>query len=206
MKNSKGKGNRFEREFSKELSKWFTHNQRDDIFWRTHSSGGRATMRQKRVGQKTTSGQDADIGATDPIGQPLIDMLTLELKNGYSKGPKEISFQGLLENRSISIKGFTEWLDQLLISKNNAKSPYWALIWKRDGVEPFVVTDDRLKDCILRSSRSVSKAHPQGVIYFHYKKSGINLHIIPVSLLWSCDPEALLIEMGQHPKINLSKW
>lgn len=79
------KGSKWEREFCKILSLWWTQCEkpRDDIFWRTASSGGRATQRSKKKQQ--TFGQYGDVQATDPIGQPLIDLCSIELKRGYSK-------------------------------------------------------------------------------------------------------------------------
>jgi len=41
------KGSSFEREICTILSKWWTNNERDDVFWRTAGSGARATTRSK---------------------------------------------------------------------------------------------------------------------------------------------------------------
>ena len=41
------KGGAWEREFSKYLSLWITEGERDDVFWRSSQSGGRATQRAK---------------------------------------------------------------------------------------------------------------------------------------------------------------
>ncbi|MBM3120244.1 MAG: hypothetical protein FJ006_12010, partial [Chloroflexi bacterium] len=58
------KGASFERDISRQLSLWWTHGERDDVFWRSSMSGGRATVRAKK-GQKTAY-QNGDITATDP--------------------------------------------------------------------------------------------------------------------------------------------
>ena len=80
---AKRKGSSFERSFCKGLSKWWTHGNREDVFWTTAGSGGMATNRAKRGG--SAFAQYGDVQATDPIGQPFIDYCTVELKNGYNK-------------------------------------------------------------------------------------------------------------------------
>lgn len=75
------KGSSFEREICKQLSLWWTEGSRDDIFWRTAGSGGRATNRAK-VG-KETSGAYGDLTFTNPIGADLLKLCCFELKRGY---------------------------------------------------------------------------------------------------------------------------
>jgi len=77
------KGSQFEREVSKELSLWWSGGTRLDIFWRTPGSGAMAKTRSKTGG--SALGQHGDIQATDPIGQPMIDVCSIELKKGYFK-------------------------------------------------------------------------------------------------------------------------
>ena len=77
-----GKGGGFEREISVKLSKWYSGNTRDDIFWRTDSSGGRFTSRKKAG--KELENQAGDITYRDVIGKPLIDKYNFEFKTGYS--------------------------------------------------------------------------------------------------------------------------
>lgn len=78
-----GKGDQFERDISRDLSEWWTDGDRDDIYWRTSQSGGRATTRRKKG--KSTKNQCGDVAATDPIGLPLVQLMTIELKRGYPK-------------------------------------------------------------------------------------------------------------------------
>ena len=81
------KGPENERVFCKLLSRWWSEGldlpSNDAIFWRTSISGGRATTRKKK-GLKT-AGSYGDVAAIDPIGQPLIEVCTIELKKGYTK-------------------------------------------------------------------------------------------------------------------------
>ena len=66
------KGSAFEREISKSLSLWYTEGERDDIFWRSSQSGGRATTRAKK-GKKTAASY-GDITALDNRGEPFTDL------------------------------------------------------------------------------------------------------------------------------------
>jgi len=77
------KGSSFEREIAKLLSLWWSEGMRDDVFYRSHASGGRFTMRRKSG--KDTALQGGDITASDPIGEPLVREWSIEIKTGYGK-------------------------------------------------------------------------------------------------------------------------
>ena len=77
--NSKKKGNKYERIISKKLSLWLSNGERDDLFWRTQSSGGRFTQRMK-VGKKTVN-QDGDISSTTSESEAFSNMFMIECKN-----------------------------------------------------------------------------------------------------------------------------
>lgn len=64
------KGAAFERECCRRLSLWLTDGKRDDLFWRSSMSGGRATL-QHRKG-KTNLAQVGDICAIDSEGEKLL--------------------------------------------------------------------------------------------------------------------------------------
>lgn len=83
----KNKGGNFEREIAKKLSLWWTNNEREDIFYRSHSSGARFTSRKKAG--KDTALQSGDITASDPIGAPLIEKWSIEIKTGYGNKNKD---------------------------------------------------------------------------------------------------------------------
>jgi len=72
------KGSAFERSVCKDLSLWITYGERDDIFWRTAMSGGRATI-GLRAGN-VRGAQAGDIGAIDPIGLGLLRHFVVEAK------------------------------------------------------------------------------------------------------------------------------
>ena len=133
MAKGHGKGSNFERAICKQLSLWWTGGERDDVFWRTSTSGARAKTRCE-VGQ-STFGQYGDIQATDPVGQPLIDMFTFELKVGYGHS----SIADVLDKGPKSAQqNWEKWVEQVRGDQRNAGSLFWALITKRDRREPVI--------------------------------------------------------------------
>ena len=70
------KGSQFERQIAKELSKWFSRGERDDLFWRTAGSGARATTRMKQ--NIDTANSAGDLGFLHLEGKPFIDICLIE--------------------------------------------------------------------------------------------------------------------------------
>lgn len=120
------KGGQFERDLCKKLSLWWTNGERSDIFWRTSGSGARAKTRSKQ-GQRTF-GQYGDIQATDPIGQPLIDVFTIEAKKGYNNH----GFFDAVESFGKKDTMWEKFIKQAKEDCKNAGTKGWMLIWKRD--------------------------------------------------------------------------
>ena len=128
-----GKGSDFERSICKQLSLWWTDNERDDVFWRTAGSGAMAKTRSKS--NRQTFGQYGDIQATDPIGQPLIDLCSIELKRGYSR----TTFHDILDaSNKAAEQQYHTFINQARTDAHNAKAKYWVLITKRDRREPLI--------------------------------------------------------------------
>lgn len=134
----KQKGSNFEREICKKLSLWVSEGKRDDLYWRSAMSGGRATVRSK-VG-KTTINQLGDITAVDPLGFPLTDKFVLECK----------SYKSLSWESFVYGKGFIweTWEIVKKISYANSRRPF--LILKQNKKDVVVAFDyntiGRLKD------------------------------------------------------------
>jgi len=127
MAKCKDKGTQFEREICKQISLWWTENERDDIFWRSSNSGGRATVRDRQ--SKQTFGQYGDVQATDPIGQPLIDLCTIEIKRGYGNA----SVGDVVDKSPTAAE--QKWEKFVMQAKGDAEkagSVAWLLITKRD--------------------------------------------------------------------------
>src|SRR5574343_1504424 len=121
------KGSAFEREVCKKLSLWWTHGERDDVFWRTAGSGARATTRSK--GGRKTFGQYGDVQATDPIGQPLIDLFSIEIKRGY---PQATLSTVLDASPKMKRQPLLLFADQALRSCEQSGAWSWMVIHKRD--------------------------------------------------------------------------
>ena len=129
----------------KQLSLWWTAGVRDDVFWRTSNSGGRSKVRSR--GGRGTFGQYGDIQATDPIGQPLVDLCTIELKRGYKHTIGDVldAPTGAIEQQW---EGFTR---QAAGDAANAGAPFWLLITRRNQRAAVVFMPEllyrRLNDC-----------------------------------------------------------
>lgn len=127
------KGSAFEREFCKDLSLWWTYGEREDVFWRSSNSGGRATVRAS-VG-KTTAGQHGDVAAIDEIGIPFLQLVTIELKRGYSKN----TIQDVFDKKSHAAQQqWEKFYEQTVRSGLNAGSKSWLMIHRRDQRDPLV--------------------------------------------------------------------
>lgn len=121
------KGADYERATCRLLSLWWTEGQRDDVFWRSSMSGGRATVRGKQG--KQTAGHCGDIAATDPTASPFTKAVTVELKRGYSAS----SFADALDRPKLSAQQPWEaFVEQADIAHKLAGSFAWLLIQRRD--------------------------------------------------------------------------
>jgi len=132
------KGSKFEREISKRLSLWWTYGERDDVFWRSSQSGGRATQRAK-FGKKT-HGSYGDIAALDPIGEPLMKFATIELKCGGTHGSPWELYESIPPKKNAQ-KPFEKAITQAKRSAEQAESKGWVLIVKRDFKQPILYID-----------------------------------------------------------------
>jgi len=130
---SNTKGSVFEREICKQLSLWLTEGKRDDVFWRTACSGGRATNRAK--GNKKTSGGYGDITFLNPAGESLLKLFCFELKCGYSKQKSKGKVISVLSYIDCFGKGKTIlelFWEQAIESTEQAGAHFPIVIFKRD--------------------------------------------------------------------------
>lgn len=151
MKNPSRKGSAFERAVCRRLSEWWTDGKRDDIFWRTTTSGARATSRA--VKGRSTYGQYGDIQATDPMGEPLLKLICFELKCGYPL----VSVGDLLDTVNGG-KVWNEWIKKAKTSAEGAKSLYWMIVFKKGRRQPMVIYPKGLHDDFGRGAENVLRS------------------------------------------------
>jgi len=172
VKIGKGKGSSFERAICKELSTWWTNYEREDVFWRTSGSGARATTRSKS-GQRTF-GQYGDVQATDPIGQPLIDLCTIEIKKGYSREP----FGNLVEHSTHAtpkLCAFSDFIRQVQKDARYAGSHSWLLITKRDIRTTMIFMPVKLYNVLSIRTPLLKKSE---CVYIKYRDVGNKLRMV----------------------------
>jgi len=158
------KGSNFEREVCKQLSLWWSKDKRDDIFWRTAGSGAMAKTRSKS--NRKTFGQYGDIQATDPIGQPLIDLVSIELKRGYSKS----TFADLIDRpKNAAEQMYESFIHQAIQDYINSSAQSWWLIVKRDRREPIIITPFSFSIKLRNAGSLIRRTSPSFFLYttFH---------------------------------------
>lgn len=176
MKSSKG--GEFERAVAKQLGLWWTQNlpePRDDIFWRTSQSGGRATTRAK-IG-KTTANAQGDLTFTDPIGAPFVDKFLLELKRGYSD---DVSLLSLLDGKQKNPMLLQFW-GQVERDRAAAGRPWSLLVFKRDRKIACVMMEWKL----FRKISTLCGSLPETTrIDLHLPETHLILFPLDVFLSW----------------------
>ncbi len=150
------KGSKFERDIGPLLSLWWTHGKRDDVFWR-RDSGARA-KRRSREG-KHTFGAHGDICAIDPVGVPLTNICTIELKNGYGKWSlmDVVDKPPMKKNqKNETLQPFEKFLNQIL-EDCKAVNTYPVLITKRDKRQEMIIYPQALHKEIQKFNRKIPK-------------------------------------------------
>jgi hypothetical protein len=131
----KQKGGSFEREICKKLSLWISNNERDDLYWRSAMSGGRASVQFKKG--KINKTQLGDISSIDSEGEILTNNWVVECKS-Y----KNLHVDSLIFGKPIkdSIYGYWNTLYNLCVQTN--KRP--LLIAKQNGKPTLMLIDFEL--------------------------------------------------------------
>lgn len=130
---SKQKGSKFERDISRELSWWWSCGESEDWFWRSQSSGARATQRAKT--DQTTQGQYGDVASTHPASARFIEYMPLEVKVGYNKATIH-ELMDLDPDRQRPT--YEDFLQQAIEASENSGSETWGIIHRRDQRQPIL--------------------------------------------------------------------
>ena len=88
---SNAKGGEFERWVCRELTRWITGKPKPELFWRSATSGAKATQDAKK-GVKSKMG--GDLVAIDAAGQWFMDCFSLECKDRHEYGNLDMLFTG----------------------------------------------------------------------------------------------------------------
>jgi len=167
------KGSQFERDVCRQLSLWWSNGTNDDIFWRTQTSGARATVRDKQG--KRTFGQYGDVQATDPIGQPLLNNLSIEIKRGYSKS----SFADMVEaSDTAAIQQFDNFIGQAVRDSRKAGVSFWWLITRRDRKEIWLTIPKTLYMRLSKRDTGLKTSIPKVLVSYHSKALETELRIV----------------------------
>lgn len=124
----KQKGSAYEREVCKALSRWVSLGKREDLFWRSAMSGGRATVGKKK-GLDLAS-HAGDISATHPDGHILTEHFYVECKR-YG----DLNFASFLCKQQGPLARF--WSEAIKQAVAHDRIP--MLIVREDRGETFII-------------------------------------------------------------------
>jgi hypothetical protein len=125
----KAKGSSFERDVCKALSLWVSHGKREDLFWRSAMSGGRATVGRRKG--KDLAQHAGDISATHVLGHALTDYWYVECKR-YA----DLKIESALLEGVGTLAGF--WRETCKQATDHKKMP--MLIARQDRSPTIMLT------------------------------------------------------------------
>ena len=169
----KRKGGNFENKMCKSLSLWWSEGERDDLFARTASSGGRFTQRKKT--NKDTANQEGDITSTTAEGLLLIHACCFEMKNGY----KNWSIMDILDKPERKGKSTPQTFELFYQQASENPNKWPVIIAKKDGRKELIFYPIEMHHKI----RAVSCINiPEHIIYRTGKNSIVNVTMIGMNL------------------------
>jgi hypothetical protein len=145
----KGKGSGFEREICKALSLWATKGMRDDVFWRSSLSGGRATVGRKTG--KEMAHVAGDLCAVRPEGYAFAAKWFMELKS-Y----KDLQVERFILEHRGTLWDF--WQKARKEAVSHKKLPLMFL--HQNQLKTFVLID--LLDCVEFENSMILAQVPAG--------------------------------------------
>jgi hypothetical protein len=145
----KAKGSAYERLICKRLSLWVSGGKREDVFWRSAMSGGRATVKGKTVRQA------GDITAVAPEGHPLTDVFYIECKH-----VKKLDLESFLFKNKGLLAGF--WKDAVKQADRHDKEA--VIIARQNGWPDLVLCEGGFTRDIIGEAPGVSREYYIGRI------------------------------------------
>lgn len=123
--NGKSKGNKFERDISKKLSLYITHNENSDTVWRSISSGAFATNKQKK-GIKINHNV-GDLSSTSDESKLFFDLFNVECKS-Y----KKVDLTNLFTNNCLVLDWYKKLYKDCSFNDELEYDKVPFLIYKQD--------------------------------------------------------------------------
>jgi hypothetical protein len=165
------KGSNFEREICRKLDCWWEgcKDPEDSIFWRSTTSGARATVRARKG--KRTHGQCGDVTNIHPRGKRLLELITLELKRGINKAVLTDLVDRSKRSKQTIIE---EFFQKARDGCKNSGSFAWAIIHKRDRRNAMIYYPHRLMKALVQAGSFPEPICPFMTIdtFFREKRDG----------------------------------
>jgi len=143
----KAKGSEFERHVCKQLSLWITHGKKQDIFWRSAMSGGRATVALNF--DIVLSAQAGDVSAVHEEGYKFTNKYYVEIKF-Y----KDLEYKSLLLNNTGKFAKFWEH-DTCEQARRYSKLPMFIA---KENRQPIMIGLNTIGVQNFGDLRSIAKA------------------------------------------------
>ncbi|SRR6266849_2458553 len=155
---SKQKGASFEREVCVMLSTWITSGTREDVFWRSAMSGGRATAAFAKG--RSLGAQVGDLSCIYPKGNRFISTFAVECKF-YAK----LDYEGLLTGKGKLLAFWAEINEQ---AKRYNKLPF--LVCRQNRMHPHICLDNAgMQELDLYDHQTLLISRPEDIFIFNTK-------------------------------------
>lgn len=158
----KRKGSSYERTICKRLSIWITAGERDDILWRSASSGAVFTVR-KKSGRSGYASQVGDIAAIDPLADPFMKIFAVECKHyaDLQLGNLVMGTSSILEEfilKHFNLAKSANKVPILIVKQNRGKDLLIGPAWlEKQFINIDSVCIKRLNCCIFNLENFMSK-------------------------------------------------
>lgn len=133
MKHSHTKGAAFERDICQRLSMWVSNLTRQDVYWRSSMSGGRATIKSKGKARAEFSAHSGDVAATHSMGHLLLELFVVDCKHYKTL---DIHLPAFGRGRGVMIP---QWEKLVAEADRDKKCP--LMVAKQNRQPPMVFTD-----------------------------------------------------------------
>ncbi len=189
--NSNAKGASFERKTCVRLSMWISHKTREDLFWRSAMSGGRATLRSRIGRGSAVVAQAGDISAIHELGHPFLRLFVVECKF-Y----KDLKLESMIYGKDGHSKEI--WYKTLKLADANDRAPF--IVSRQNFRDELVWTTepglDLLRNAVL----------PGRELRVHVTYPVHGIHIVHLrDVLVNCDPDVLSSIASGMPECTPTK-